>query len=97
MRIAITADHNGVSLKMRLIEWLNAHGHEVDDRVVRVAVENPAADVLAERRVVHDLRADMRAPVFDLVPALLEPVDEPGLQGDAVVVGRDRYAHGLDD
>src|SRR3954471_16280690 len=28
MRIAITADHNGVSLKARLVAWLEAHGHE---------------------------------------------------------------------
>lgn len=32
MRIAIAADHNGISLKTRLIAWLTAHGHEVDDR-----------------------------------------------------------------
>jgi ribose 5-phosphate isomerase B len=31
-RIAITADHNGIALKQRLIGWLEAHGHEVDDR-----------------------------------------------------------------
>src|SRR5919107_1197408 len=30
MRIAITADHNGVAVKARLIGWLEAHGHEVD-------------------------------------------------------------------
>jgi ribose 5-phosphate isomerase B len=39
MRIAITADHNGISLKTRLIEWLEAHGHEVDDRGAHVRVE----------------------------------------------------------
>jgi ribose 5-phosphate isomerase B len=32
MRIAITADHNGVALKARLAERLAALGHEVDDR-----------------------------------------------------------------
>ena len=32
MRVAITADHNGVALKQRLIDWLRAHGHDVDDR-----------------------------------------------------------------
>ena len=32
MRIAIAADHNGVGLKARLIEVLDAGGHEVDDR-----------------------------------------------------------------
>jgi ribose 5-phosphate isomerase B len=36
MRIAITADHNGVALKERLIDWLEAHGHEVDDRAPHV-------------------------------------------------------------
>jgi ribose 5-phosphate isomerase B len=39
MRIAITADHNGVSLKSRLVEWLEAHGHEVDDRAAHVGEE----------------------------------------------------------
>jgi ribose 5-phosphate isomerase B len=32
MRIAIAADHNGVSMKARLVEWLTAQGHQVDDR-----------------------------------------------------------------
>ncbi|MGY2003397.1 RpiB/LacA/LacB family sugar-phosphate isomerase [Blastococcus sp. SYSU DS1024] len=32
MRIAITADHNGVALKARLVEALLTEGHEVDDR-----------------------------------------------------------------
>ena len=36
MRIAITADHNGVTMKARLIEWLQAQGHEVDDRAAHV-------------------------------------------------------------
>jgi ribose 5-phosphate isomerase B len=39
MRIAITADHNGVALKARLIEWLEAHGHEVEDRARDVGEE----------------------------------------------------------
>lgn len=39
MRIAITADHNGVSLKERLIAWLEANGHEVDDRAAHVGAE----------------------------------------------------------
>ncbi len=34
MRVAIAADHNGVELKARLIAWLTAHGHQVDDRGV---------------------------------------------------------------
>ena len=39
MRIAITTDHNGVSLKARLVEWLEARGHEVDDRALHVGAE----------------------------------------------------------
>jgi len=36
MRIAITGDHNGVALKKHLIAWLEARGHEVDDRAAGV-------------------------------------------------------------
>jgi ribose 5-phosphate isomerase B len=36
MRIAITADHNGVAVKTRLTAWLEARGHEVDDRAAHV-------------------------------------------------------------
>ena len=36
MRIAITADHNGVAVKARLVAWLQAHGHDVDDRAPHV-------------------------------------------------------------
>ena len=32
MKLAIAADHNGVALKAHVVEWLSAHGHEVDDR-----------------------------------------------------------------
>jgi ribose 5-phosphate isomerase B len=32
MRIAITADHNGVALKRHVIAWLEEREHEVDDR-----------------------------------------------------------------
>jgi ribose 5-phosphate isomerase B len=39
MRIAITADHNGVALKQRLIAWLEADGHEVEDRAADVGAE----------------------------------------------------------
>jgi ribose 5-phosphate isomerase B len=39
MPIAITADHNGVALKTRLIRWLEARGHEVDDRAAEVGAE----------------------------------------------------------
>jgi ribose 5-phosphate isomerase B len=39
MRIAVTADHNGVALKTRLTAWLEARGHEVDDRAAHVGEE----------------------------------------------------------
>ncbi|WP_238014957.1 RpiB/LacA/LacB family sugar-phosphate isomerase [Dactylosporangium sp. AC04546] len=32
MRIAIAADHNGISMKARLAAWLTGQGHQVDDR-----------------------------------------------------------------
>jgi ribose 5-phosphate isomerase B len=60
MRIAITADHNGVSLKTRLVDWLEAHGHEVDDRAAHVGEEAVDYPPLCEdvcRRVV-DGQAD---------------------------------------
>ncbi len=38
-RIAITADHNGVSLKTRLVAWLESRGHQVDDRAAHVGEE----------------------------------------------------------
>jgi hypothetical protein len=55
-----------------------------------VPVQHPAADVLAERRVVDDVLADVRRPIVDLVAAGLQPGDQAGFQGDAVVVGCDR-------
>jgi ribose 5-phosphate isomerase B len=39
MRIAVTADHNGVGLKRSLTAWLKAQGHEVDDRAAQVGDE----------------------------------------------------------
>jgi ribose 5-phosphate isomerase B len=36
MRIAITADHNGVAVKDRLIAWLRERGHDVEDRAAHV-------------------------------------------------------------
>jgi ribose 5-phosphate isomerase B len=36
MRVAITADNNGVAMKGRLIEELRTRGHEVDDRAGHV-------------------------------------------------------------
>jgi ribose 5-phosphate isomerase B len=32
MRIAIAADHNALTMKSHLVAWLEAQGHEVDDR-----------------------------------------------------------------
>jgi ribose 5-phosphate isomerase B len=60
MRIAITADHNGVSLKARLKGWLEAHGHEVDDRAAHVGAEAVDYPPLCEDvcRQVLDGRAD---------------------------------------
>jgi ribose 5-phosphate isomerase B len=39
MRIAVTADHNGVALKHRISGWLEGHGHDVDDRAAHVGAE----------------------------------------------------------
>jgi ribose 5-phosphate isomerase B len=39
MRIAITADHNGVAVKDRLVGWLEAQGHDVDDRAAHVGAD----------------------------------------------------------
>ena len=39
MRVAITADHNGVALKERLAAWLEERGHEVEDRAADVGEE----------------------------------------------------------
>ncbi|HEY3542675.1 MAG TPA: RpiB/LacA/LacB family sugar-phosphate isomerase [Gaiellaceae bacterium] len=39
MKVAITADHNGVAMKERLIAELRSRGHEVDDRAAHVGVE----------------------------------------------------------
>ena len=39
MRIALTADHNGVALKRRLLTFLGAHGHAVDDRAPEVGAD----------------------------------------------------------
>ena len=38
-RVAITADHNGVAMKDRMIVWLTERGHEVDDRAAHVGAE----------------------------------------------------------
>jgi ribose 5-phosphate isomerase B len=55
MRIAITADHNGVALKEALSDWLAAQGHEVDDRAAGVGDETVDYPPLCEdvcRRVL---------------------------------------------
>ncbi len=60
MRVAITADHNGVAVKERLIAWLREQGHEVDDRAAEVGEEVVDYPPLCEdvcRRVL-DGRAD---------------------------------------
>jgi ribose 5-phosphate isomerase B len=60
MRIAIAGDHNGVDLKMHLVGWLQAHGHEVDDRGThdpQTVVDYPRLCEDVCRRVV-DGRAD---------------------------------------
>jgi ribose 5-phosphate isomerase B len=56
MRIAITADHNGVSLKKRLCGWLEAQGHQVEDRGAHVGsdvVDYPPLCEDACRRVLE--------------------------------------------
>jgi ribose 5-phosphate isomerase B len=65
MRIALTADHNGVSLKDRLIRWLEAHGHETEDRAAHVGEAKVDYPPLCEdvcRRVL-DGRADFAVVV----------------------------------
>ena len=57
MRIAITADHNGIAMKDHLVSLLRADGHEVDDRAANVGeriVDYPplCADVCGQ--VVQD-------------------------------------------
>jgi len=54
-RVAITADHNGVAMKDRMIVWLTERGHEVDDRAAGVGSEVVDYPPLCEdvcRRVV---------------------------------------------
>jgi ribose 5-phosphate isomerase B len=55
MRIAIAADHNGISLKAHLLGWLSAQGHEVDDRGAHdtVVVDYPPLCADIGRRVVE--------------------------------------------
>jgi ribose 5-phosphate isomerase B len=60
MRIALTADHNGVALKNRLAALLTAQGHEVDDRAPGVGVQVVDYPRLCQDagRVVVDGRAE---------------------------------------
>lgn len=55
MRIAIAADHNGISLKEHLIGWLTTQGHEVDDRGAHdiEVVDYPLLCADIGRQVVH--------------------------------------------
>ena len=65
MRVAITADHNGVAMKERLVAELRARGHEVDDRAEHVGAEVVDYPPLCEdvcRRVV-DGHADFAVVV----------------------------------
>jgi ribose 5-phosphate isomerase B len=60
VRIAITADHNGVAVKARLVERLRRGGHEVDDRAAWVGDDVVDYPPLCEDvcREVLDGRAD---------------------------------------
>lgn len=65
MRVAITADHNGVAVKDRLVAYLETHGHEVDDRATHVGEETVDYPPLCEdacRRVL-DGHADFAVVV----------------------------------
>lgn len=60
VRIAITADHNGVALKHHLLRWLAARGHHVADRGAHVGDETVDYPALCEDvcRQVLDGHAD---------------------------------------
>jgi ribose 5-phosphate isomerase B len=60
VRIAVAADHNGITLKQRLIDALRASGHEVDDRGADEAAGTIDYPPLCEDvcRRVADGRAD---------------------------------------
>ena len=65
MRVAITADHNGVAMKERLVAELQQRGHEVDDRAAHVGGDVVDYPPLCEdvcRRVV-DGHADFAVVV----------------------------------
>ncbi len=60
MKVAVTADHNGVALKRHAIEWLRSHGHDVDDRAPAVGEDVVDYPPLCEDvcRLVLDGHAD---------------------------------------
>ena len=60
IRIAITADHNGVALKTHLAAWLQARGHELDDSAADVGSDTVDYPPLCEDvcRQVVDGHAD---------------------------------------
>jgi ribose 5-phosphate isomerase B len=60
MRVAITADHNGVAVKDRLVAFLEAGGHAVDDGATAASTEVVDYPPLCEDvcRQVLDGRAD---------------------------------------
>ena len=65
MRIAITADHNGIAVQRRLVAALEANGHDVDDRAADVGeqvVDYPPLCEDACRRVL-DGHADFAVVV----------------------------------
>jgi len=60
MRIVIAADHNGVAMKARLVEWFREHGHDTDDRGTHTDAEVDYPFLCAEvGRAVTDGGADM--------------------------------------
>ena len=65
MRVAITADHNGIELKSHLIAWLEVRGHEVDDRAAEIVEEMVDYPPLCEDvcRQVTDGNADFAVVV----------------------------------
>lgn len=61
MRIAITADHNGVAMKERLIAHLREHGHDLEECAPGVGAETVDYPPLCEAvcRLVQDDAADV--------------------------------------
>lgn len=59
MRIALSADHRGVEVFRHLFDWLNRHGHRVDDCGIRIEpnCDYPDMAYAVASRVAHG-RAD---------------------------------------